>query len=67
MTDNFRITELAAARRKRGPRRKAEPVITVAKAHSGAVMLAHELAAGRDVRIEVQRDGSILIKNGARK
>ena len=45
----------------------AGPVVTVVKAHSGAVMLAHAMADGRDVHLEVQRDGSIIIKNGARK
>lgn len=68
MTEKFRVTELAAAKRKRAPSKpKSGPVVTVVKAHSGAVMLAHAMADGRDVHLEVQRDGSIIIRNGARK
>ena len=68
MSDKFKVADLAAAKRKRAPRKpKSGPVVTVVKAHSGAVMLAHAMADGRDVHLEVQRDGSIIIKNGARK
>jgi hypothetical protein len=68
VTDKFKVADLAAAKKKRAPRKqKNGPVVTVVKAHSGAVMLAHAMAGDRDVHLEVQRDGSIVIKNGARK
>jgi hypothetical protein len=68
MSDKFKVADLAVAKKKRAPRKTQNgPVVTVAKAHVGAVMLAHEMAVGRDVHLEVQRDGSIIIRNGARK
>lgn len=63
MTDDFRVHDLAAAKRKpRGAARKFAPV-TVAKANPEVVRLAHKLL-GPDQRLEIQRDGSIIIKNG---
>jgi hypothetical protein len=66
MTDKFKVADLAAAKRRRAPRRSAEPV-TVKRVNPDAVRLAHDLARGRDVRVEVRLDGSIIIKNGGRK
>lgn len=63
----FQVHGHAAAKKpKTGKKPKPGPV-TVTKVPPAAIMLAHELAKGRDVRIEVQRDGSIIIKNGGRK
>jgi hypothetical protein len=60
---DFKVHVLAAAKKPRKTKPKTQPVIVVAKADPKAVKLAHKLA-GPDQRVEVQRDGSIVIKNG---
>jgi hypothetical protein len=67
MTDKFRVTELAAAKRKRAPRKSKASPVQVTRLNPEAVKLAHELAGDRDVRVEIRMDGTIVIKNGARK
>ena len=68
MTDKFKVHDLAAAKRKATPRKpKSGPVVTVAKAYPAAINMALKMTRDRDVHIEVQRDGSLIIKNGARK
>jgi hypothetical protein len=68
MTDKFKVADLAVAKRKKTPRTtKNGPVVTVAKAYPAAINMALELTRDRDVHIEVQRDGSLIIKNGGRK
>lgn len=59
----FQVTRNAAAKTPKQSRRKAEPVVSV-KAHPAVVETANALARGRDVHLEVQRDGSIVVRNG---
>lgn len=64
----FQVTQTAAAKKPRATRKpKAEPEpIVVKQVHPAAMSAARMLARNRDVRIEVQRDGSVIIRNGAR-
>jgi len=59
------VHQLAAAKTPRKPRRRPEPVQTT-QVPPIAMQEARRLAKGEDVRIEVQRDGSVIVRNGAR-
>lgn len=65
MTDNFQVHGLAAAKGKRKKPVKSGPVTVVARAHPDVMKQARAAARGKDVRIEVQRDGSVILRNGA--
>lgn len=64
-TSEFQVHGRAAVKRARKPKPKA-PEVKIRKVHPAVMLSAQMLADDRDVRIEVQRDGSVMIVNGRR-
>lgn len=63
---NFRGAELAAARRPRRRRTPAAGPLTVVRADPRVMRAALRIAAGDAGRIQVQHDGSVIVRNRGR-
>lgn len=63
---NFKVSDLAAARRPRRKRAPAGGPVTVMRADPRVMRAALRTAGGDAARIEIQPDGSVVVRNSAR-
>lgn len=64
---DFRVHDLAAGKHKQAPKKPKVQPVTVTRVNPEALKLANKLAEGRDVRVEIRLDGTIVIKNGGKR